>query len=70
MAESGGASMSMSGGVINFVGNIIQQGSFMNDTSVTSPVGNFASSLLAGIKQLIGHTHPAGTPPGDTGPNN
>lgn len=40
------------------------------DGSASSPVSLTAPSVIADGKELAGHSHPAGTPPGDTGDNN
>jgi hypothetical protein len=40
------------------------------DGSVFSPVSISSPSVLANSKELAGHDHPAGNPPGNTGPNN
>lgn len=44
-------------------GDQTTSGTINADTSVTSP------SIVADGKELAGHIHPAGTPPGDTGAN-
>jgi len=49
-----------SGGDINLNGVIIDK----------NGVVTISTSLLVAGKELAGHTHPAGTPPGDTGTNN
>lgn len=38
--------------------------------NITTPASVAAPSIVASGKELAGHDHPAGTPPGDTGPNN
>lgn len=37
---------------------------------ITSPTQIVTPSLLSGGKEITNHTHPAGSPPGNTGPNN
>lgn len=39
------------------------------DGTISSPVAVVAPSVEAAGKELAGHLHPAGTPPGNTGPN-
>jgi len=40
------------------------------DGTITTPTGIVTPSILVDGKELAGHTHPAGTPPGNTGVNN
>ena len=58
-----GGTFQVNGVTIDPAGNII------TPTNITAAV-IAAPSMLANGKQIAGHNHPAGTPPGDTGPNN
>jgi len=40
------------------------------DGTITTPTAVNSPSVVANGKELAGHNHPAGTPPGNTGPNN
>ena len=40
------------------------------DGTITTPTALNTPSVVANGKELAGHNHPAGTPPGNTGPNN
>lgn len=40
------------------------------DGTITTPTAVNSPSVVANGKELAGHTHPAGSPPGNTGPNN
>lgn len=50
--------------IINPIGNITTPQSIMAQNI------NVTDSLRAGGKEIVNHTHPAGTPPGNTGVNN
>lgn len=58
-------------GTVNINGfTIAPDGSAVSPVSVTAPTINGTTSVQAAGKELVGHDHPAGTPPGNTGPNN
>jgi hypothetical protein len=50
-------------------GNTTQTGDNSVTGSVSATVSVSAPSIQADSKELAGHVHPAGTPPGNTGPN-
>ena len=57
----------------NFVVNgvtIDTAGNITSPATITAPTVVATTSATAAGKEMAGHTHPAGTPPGDTGPNN
>lgn len=73
MAANG--TITLNGVVIDPSGNISAPGNadFAGDVtaaSVTADKIEALTSLVAALYELVGHTHPAGTPPGNTGPNN
>lgn len=45
-------------------------GNITGPATITAPNVVASSSVQAAGKELVGHDHPAGTPPGNTGPNN
>lgn len=47
-----------------------QTGNLTVTGALAAATGAFTSSLVVASKELAGHTHPAGTPPGNTGTNN
>lgn len=51
-------------------GNIQHTGTQTTTGSISATTSLSAPSVQAAGKELAGHTHPAGTPPGNTGPNN
>ena len=61
--EAGGDFV-VNGVTIDTLGNITTPAILFADK------GSFTTALTAAAKQLVGHTHPAGTPPGNTGTNN
>lgn len=63
-----------SGGIVEInnvtidpAGNISTPQTINADVSVGAPLVVAATSLTASGTQIVGHTHPAGTPPGNTG---
>tara|TARA_R100000541_G_scaffold16009_2_gene25555 strand:- start:7359 stop:8042 length:684 start_codon:yes stop_codon:yes gene_type:complete len=50
--------------LVTVTGDLTVDGTITSNTSVVSP------SMVTGGKELTGHNHPAGTPPGNTGANN
>lgn len=57
-------------GDINQTGNLNQDGDTTSTGTVTAPTVDASTSLKAATKEIVGHSHPAGTPPGNTGTNN
>lgn len=58
-------------GTVNINGfTVAPDGSAVSPVSVTAPTVDGTSSVQAAGKELVGHDHPAGSPPGNTGPNN
>lgn len=52
-------------------GNVVINGATIDTAgNITSPSSISAPSIIVAGKELAGHTHPAGSPPGDTGGNN
>ena len=59
-----------SNGVINLNGVIIDtDGNITSPKTITADTVKVTTSLIAALKELVGHLHLAGVPPGDTGPN-
>jgi hypothetical protein len=54
-----GGDFNINGVIINTEGHVLAPGG-----------GQFLTTLKAAEKEIIEHTHPAGNPPGNTGPNN
>ena len=54
---------------IDPLGNILTPGNIGSSGAVSAPAVAGSSSVTAAGKELAGHIHPAGTPPGNTGPN-
>lgn len=54
---------------INGVVTIDKDGNITTPGTIQAAIGKFINSLLAAGKELVAHIHPAGTPPGNTGPN-
>lgn len=58
-------------GIVNINGVTIDtQGNIVSPSSVSSPNISATQSMTISGKELSNHTHPAGTPPGNTGVNN
>lgn len=51
-------------------GNTTQTGSTATSGSVTAATSISSPSIVSDGKEMTNHTHPAGTPPGNTGSNN
>lgn len=57
-------------GNVNLNGVIIDpNGNITTPTTITADTITAKTSLIAALKELVGHLHLAGVPPGDTGPN-
>ena len=65
ISNSNGAIELQADGTVNINGLTIDA-----TGALVSPVSVSAPSVLANGKELAGHDHPAGTPPGNTGVNN
>jgi len=60
----------VNGVTIDTAGNIITPASVSASVSVGAPTLAAGTSLTVASKEIGNHTHPAGTPPGNTGVNN
>lgn len=61
--------VNINGATIDPSGNIETPTNITSGGTVTAPTVAGSSSVTAAGKELAGHIHPAGTPPGNTGPN-
>ncbi len=62
--------VNINGATIDPAGNIETPTNITSGGTVSAPTVAGSSSVTAAGKELAGHDHPAGTPPGNTGPNN
>ena len=68
MAPAG--TINLNGVEIDPSGNITGPGdATFSNGAVTGDTVEALTSLIAALLEMVGHTHPAGTPPGNTGPN-
>lgn len=61
--------VNINGATIDPSGNIETPANVTSGGTVSAPTVAGSSSVTAAGKELAGHIHPAGTPPGNTGPN-
>lgn len=61
--------VNINGATIDPSGNINTPTNVTSGGTVSAPTVAGSSSVTAAGKELAGHIHPAGTPPGNTGPN-
>lgn len=61
--------VNINGVTINPAGNIETPTNITSGGTVSAPTVAGSSSVTAAGKELAGHIHPAGSPPGNTGPN-
>lgn len=61
--------VNINGATIDPAGNIDTPTNITSGGTVSAPTVAGSSSVTAAGKELAGHIHPAGTPPGNTGPN-
>ena len=71
LAANGGGYIDLTaGGTVDINGATIDpSGNITSPGTVSAPTVAGSSSVTAAGKELAGHIHPAGTPPGNTGPN-
>lgn len=62
--------VNINGATIDPAGNINTPTNITAGGTISAPTVAGGSSVTAAGKEMAGHTHPAGTPPGNTGPNN
>lgn len=62
--------VNINGATIDPAGNIETPTNITSGGTVSAPTVAGSSSVTAAGKELAGHDHPAGSPPGNTGPNN
>lgn len=61
----------LASGTVSINGFTIQpDGTAASPTAITAPVMGAATSLMVAGAEVLGHDHPAGTPPGNTGSMN